>query len=176
MSLVRFRFWARRCSSMVEHQPSKLNTWVRFPSPALKMNILFIMREWLSWWSTTLPRSGSRVRVPSRALLIYKRYPKRIPFVYKRVLPDSNGFVSSLRFGRRKANVHRTFSFSVPLRSVLTKVHWTFSPPSRFYSTPLPDSNVRGLRFTSVRAEPTSTGRCASPFHSGRRKANVHWT
>ena len=91
MSLVRFRFWARRCSSMVEHQPSKLNTWVRFPSPALKMNILFIMREWFSWWSTTLPRSGSRVRVPSRALLIYKRYPKRIPFVYKRVLPDSNG-------------------------------------------------------------------------------------
>ena len=91
MSLVRFRFWARRCSSMVEHQPSKLNTWVRFPSPALKMNILFIMREWLSWWSTTLPRSGSRVRVPSRAFLIYKRYPKRIPFVYKRVLPDSNG-------------------------------------------------------------------------------------
>ena len=90
MSLVRFRFWARRCSSMVEHQPSKLNTWVRFPSPALKMNILFIMREWLSWWSTTLPRSGSRVRVPSRALLIYKRYPKRITFVYKRVLPDSN--------------------------------------------------------------------------------------
>ena len=90
MSLVRFRFWARRCSSMVEHQPSTLNTWVRFPSPALKMNILFIMREWLSWWSTTLPRSGSRVRVPSRALLIYKRYPKRIPFVYKRVLPDSN--------------------------------------------------------------------------------------
>ena len=27
-----------------------------------------IMREWLSWWSTTLPRLGSRVRVPSRAL------------------------------------------------------------------------------------------------------------
>ena len=26
------------------------------------------MREWLSWWSTTLPRSGSRVRVPSVAL------------------------------------------------------------------------------------------------------------
>ena len=24
------------CSSMVEHQPSKLDTWVRFPSPALK--------------------------------------------------------------------------------------------------------------------------------------------
>ena len=30
------------------------------------------MREWLSWWSTTLPRSGSRVRVPSRALFYFK--------------------------------------------------------------------------------------------------------
>ena len=28
------------------------------------------MREWLSWWSTTLPRAGPRVRVPSRALFI----------------------------------------------------------------------------------------------------------
>ena len=27
-------YLVRRCSSMVEHQPSKLNTWVRFPSPA----------------------------------------------------------------------------------------------------------------------------------------------
>lgn len=26
-----------RCGSMVEHQPSKLNTWVRFPSPAFFM-------------------------------------------------------------------------------------------------------------------------------------------
>ena len=193
MSLVRFRFWARRCSSMVEHQPSKLNTWVRFPSPALKMNILFIMREWLSWWSTTLPRSGSRVRVPSRALLIYKRYPKRIPFVYKRVLPDSNGsYLRSTSVGangspldfqhpvshnegfrrtrtfevsallRSVQNRHppdvvhrlalflytkgilkgyllyinescrtRTVRIFVPLRSVLTEVHWTSSTPSR---------------------------------------------
>ena len=156
MSLVRFRFWARRCSSMVEHQPSKLNTWVRFPSPALKMNILFIMREWLSWWSTTLPRSGSRVRVPSRALLIYKRYPKRIPFVYKRVLPDSNGSRSPLCSGRCRTDIHRmsctvsrsirkrlesiymqescrtrTVRIFVPLRSVLTEVQWTSSTPSR---------------------------------------------
>ena len=34
-----------------------------------------VMREWLSWWSTTLPRWGSRVRVPSRALLILIRKP-----------------------------------------------------------------------------------------------------
>ena len=31
------------------------------------------MREWLSWWSTTLPRSGPRVRVPSRALVLNKK-------------------------------------------------------------------------------------------------------
>ena len=31
------------------------------------------LHEWLSWWSTTLPRSGSRVRVPSRAFLLYKK-------------------------------------------------------------------------------------------------------
>ena len=32
------------CSSMVEHQPSKLDTWVRFPSPALfvSKNIFWI--------------------------------------------------------------------------------------------------------------------------------------
>ena len=52
------------CSSVVEHQPSKLDMWVRFPSPAL-------MREWLSWWSATLPRSRPRVRVPSRALFYF---------------------------------------------------------------------------------------------------------
>ena len=32
------------CSSMVEHQPSKLDTWVRFPSPAF----IKILHEWLS--------------------------------------------------------------------------------------------------------------------------------
>ena len=35
------KFLVCGCSSMVEHQPSKLDTWVRFPSPAfvLKMFI-----------------------------------------------------------------------------------------------------------------------------------------
>ena len=28
------------CSSMVEHQPSKLDTWVRFPSPAFHLQII----------------------------------------------------------------------------------------------------------------------------------------
>ena len=40
------------------------------------------MRKWLSWWSTTLPRSGPRVRVPSRALKgTRKGYPKGYPFL-----------------------------------------------------------------------------------------------
>ena len=30
------------CSSMVEHQPSKLDTWVRFPSPALTCESMLI--------------------------------------------------------------------------------------------------------------------------------------
>ena len=43
MSLVRFRLWALcGCSSMVEHQPSKLDTWVRFPSPALEKHVQLV--------------------------------------------------------------------------------------------------------------------------------------
>ena len=38
------------------------------------------MREGLSWWSTTLPRSGPRVRVPSRALYIAKVFKKDFRF------------------------------------------------------------------------------------------------
>ena len=30
------------CSSMVEHQPSKLDTWVRFPSPAFFVATNFV--------------------------------------------------------------------------------------------------------------------------------------
>ena len=36
------------------------------------------MREWLSWWSATLPRSRPRVRVPSRALKTKRMIPKGI--------------------------------------------------------------------------------------------------
>lgn len=36
------------------------------------------------WWSTSLPRRGSRVRSPSRALFNFKRKPafKRLPFLF----------------------------------------------------------------------------------------------
>ena len=87
------------------------------------------MREWLSWWSTTLPRSGSRVRVPSRALLIYKRYPKRIPFVYKRVLPDSNGSRSPLCSGRCRTDIHRmSCTVSRSIRKRLEPIYICKSP------------------------------------------------
>ena len=43
------------------------------------------MREWLSWWSTTLPRLGSRVRVPSRASFKQKEDIREdIFFLFKR--------------------------------------------------------------------------------------------
>ncbi len=35
----------RGCSSMVEFQPSKLATWVRFPSPAPRRRGLYIVRD-----------------------------------------------------------------------------------------------------------------------------------
>ena len=172
MSLVRFRFWARRCSSMVEHQPSKLNTWVRFPSPALKMNILFIMREWLSWWSTTLPRSGSRVRVPSRALLIYKRYPKRIPFVYKRVLPDSNGSRSPLCSGRCRTDIHRmSCTVSRLIRKRLEPIYICKSPAGleRFVSS-FHFGRCRIVFFSFIRDEGV-----AGAFFSVTSQHTGHW-
>ena len=82
MSLVRFRSKALgydNCSySSVFHEFQKTlksacnleRLVVRYEvSKGQQLN----MREWLSWWSTTLPRSGSRVRVPSRALKTRKR-------------------------------------------------------------------------------------------------------
>ena len=51
MSAVRFRLWAYLTHAGVVqwlvHQPSKLRTWVRFPSPASAMPIIYV-REWLS--------------------------------------------------------------------------------------------------------------------------------
>ena len=34
------------------------------------------------WWSTSLPRWGSRVRSPSRALLFFKRKPVHADFLF----------------------------------------------------------------------------------------------
>ena len=108
-----------------------------------------------------MPRSGSRVRVPSRALFIYKRYPKRIPFVYKRVLPDSNGSRSPLCSGRCRTDIHR-MSCTVS-RSNRKKLEL-------IYARVLPDSN--GSR------SPLCSGRCRTDIyrmsctvsHSNRKK------
>ena len=82
------------------------------PITCSTISLRYQMREWLSWWSTTLPRSGSRVRVPSRALL----------------------------------NIERGYPLGYPL-SILNE-----SCRTRTGSY---------LRFASVGAKPTSTGRCA---------------
>ncbi len=64
------------------------------------------MREWLSWWSTTLPRSGPRVRVPSRALL-ERIHRMMYPFF---ITNSNDSIVRGLRcrFGRCNADVHWT--------------------------------------------------------------------
>ena len=51
---------ARPCQGRGRGFESRLALFARY-------NTILYMREWLSWWSTTLPRSGPRVRVPSRA-------------------------------------------------------------------------------------------------------------
>ena len=99
-----------RVAQLVEHDLAKVGVAGSSPvsRSSQKVNIIFIMREWLSWWSTTLPRSGSRVRVPSRALLNIERgYPLGYPLsILNESCRTRTG--SYLRFGRRKANVHRT--------------------------------------------------------------------
>ena len=54
---------ARPCQGRGRGFESRLALFTRYKT-------ISYMREWLSWWSTTLPRSGPRVRVPSRALLL----------------------------------------------------------------------------------------------------------
>ena len=88
------------CSSMVECQPSKLNTWVRFPSPACcPDSSVGRAEDWKSschwfdsgsghcarvveWYYVSLPRRRSRVRFPSRALrflirLVHTLHPEK---------------------------------------------------------------------------------------------------
>ena len=113
MSLVRFRFWARRCSSMVEHQPSKLNTWVRFPSPALKMNIYLLCAS--GSVGGARPCQGRGRGFESRLAL----------FLY------TKGILKGYLLYINESCRTRTVRIFVLLRSVLTEVHWTSSTPSR---------------------------------------------
>ena len=74
----------------------------------------YIMREWLSWWSTTLPRSGSRVRVPSRALAMKIAYAAVAQSVERRIgSAEVTGPipVSSARLLVRPETLKRVFGF-----------------------------------------------------------------
>ena len=104
--LTGFRHWRSQCheidrrSMSVAVIVSCCNGWIDFQCVVLRV-CGKIMREWLSWWSTTLPRLGSRVRVPSRALKNKKKdIQKRISFF--------------LLFESCRT---RTFEVSAPLRS-----------------------------------------------------------
>lgn len=50
------------------------------------------MREWLSWWSTTLPRSGSRVRVPFFAHLMRAGYVPAFFISFRGIRHNNNTF------------------------------------------------------------------------------------
>ena len=70
------------------------------------------MREWLSWWSATLPRSRPRVRVPSRALFKKKKdIHLDVFFLFTWHIRASKVRGLSphkVGFGRRRAEVPRT--------------------------------------------------------------------
>ena len=91
---------------MVEHQPSKLDTWVRFPSPALKYKVTVHARV-AQRWSTSLPRRGSRVRSPSRALVKQKDIQEDVLFVLAEAETASAHRIAFAKRVRKK--VHRTF-------------------------------------------------------------------
>ena len=119
MSLVRFRSKALgydNCSYLSPfHEFQKtLKSACNLGKPVIRYEMSerqqFNMREWLSWWSTTLPRSGSRVRVPSRALNSTRKGIRNgYPFLYCSSPAGLERSRSPLCSGRCKANVHWTF-------------------------------------------------------------------
>ena len=123
MSLVRFRSKALgydNCSYLSAfHEFQKtLKSACNLGKPVVRYEMSerqqFNMREWLSWWSTTLPRSGSRVRVPSRALndkrrgirngclfFVFNKDMVTLPFrcfPYKVNIKKKQGFTFALKF------------------------------------------------------------------------------
>ena len=113
------------------------------------------LREWLSWWSATLPRSRPRVRVPSRALKETQKdgiQPDTI-FLCFRAPPGLEGSRSPLRSGRCETNVHRTF---------------------RNVSRSDKQEGTCGYYFCI--SNPAGLEGSRSPLRSGRCKANVHRT
>ena len=120
-------------------------------------------REWLSWWSTTLPRSGPRVRVPSRALLERDTisYMREWLSWWSTTLPRSGPRVRVPSRALRKSTYSRMCFF---LRAygahTETKVD-VAKATFRWRTSPILDSKFKFLRSASVRAKQTSTGRLA---------------
>ena len=109
---------------------------------------------------------------PSRALLIYKRYPKRIPFVYKRVLPDSNGSRSPLCSGRCRTDIHRmSCTVSRSIRKRLESIYICKSPAGleRFVSS-FHFGRCRIVFFSFIRDEGV-----AGAFFSVTSQHTGHW-
>ena len=111
------------------------------------------MREWLSWWSTTLPRSGPRVRVPSRALI--KLYIADV-FQIRSTKTCASGSVGGARpcQGRGRGFESRLALF-LYTKGILKGYLLYINESCR-------TRTVRGLRSAPVGAEPTSTG-CRAP-------------
>ena len=103
------------------------------------------MREWLSWWSTTLPRSGSRVRVPSRALI--KLYIDDV-FQIRSTKTCASGSVGGARpcQGRGRGFESRLALSKEQEKDIRMDILFLFSSPRR-------GSKVRGLRSASVFAD-----------------------
>ena len=106
------------------------------------------MREWLSWWSTTLPRLGSRVRVPSRALK-----KEAVPFGIVFSIVGPNPRVRGLRSAPVRAKP-RSPGPRAPSRALKKEA----VPFGIVFSIVGPNPRVRGLRSAPVRAKPRFPG------------------
>ena len=103
-----YRIW---CQLFYCMSPKNLHKYFKFSVDKLQLMLYDIkcvwqtwptqqsMREWLSWWSTTLPRSGPRVRVPSRALLLHEKgASKRMPLFSCKKSPKGSSQWHELKF------------------------------------------------------------------------------
>ncbi len=86
----------------------------------------YIICAMAQWWSTSLPRRGSRVRSPSRALLDNKKdFQMGCPFL----LSEKCGALLETQLLCSLGSISQ--DAKAPLGRARTKVHWTLWHPSR---------------------------------------------